>query len=259
MTDPSTADRSATAPPVVPAPRPGGTGGTPSSDGAPRPTAGDAPDDAASGTAAGGTASGTAENGRAPQDAAAASPATGTAGGTADGRRTRRAPTRRVVLLGVLVLLLLLTAAAAVHLYRTSTAWEDRAEEYRRAAEGLGTELATTRASLEGARAELEGVRTQLATANERIVELADEKAQLGDDREVQRQLVDYQERVSEAAGTVALALDQCVQGQNQLIGYMENAAQYDPVELERFGDEVQTLCQQATDANAALQRELSQ
>lgn len=153
---------------------------------------------------------------------------------------------------------MLLATAAAVYLYRTTTAWEDRAEEYRRAAEGLGGSLAATQAELEGARAELEGVRAQLATANERIVELADEKAQLGDDREVQRQLVDYQQRVSEAAGTVALALDQCVQGQDQLIGYLQNAAQYDPVELERFGQDVQTLCQQATDANAALQRELA-
>lgn len=260
MTDPSTADRSATAPPVVPAPRPGGTGGTPSSVADPRSATGTAPSGAAPDSPAGSTTpAGAAPDSTAGGAAPAGAAPDGPGGGTAAGAGTRRAPTRRVALLGALVLLLLLATGAAVHLYRTSTAWEDRAEEYRRAAEGLGTELATTRASLEGARAELEGVRTQLTTANERIVQLADEKAQLGDDREVQRQLVDYQERVSEAAGTVALALDQCVQGQNQLIGYMENAAQYDPVELERFGDEVQALCQQATDANAALQRELSQ
>ncbi len=159
----------------------------------------------------------------------------------------------------VLAVLLVVAVVAAVHLYRTSTAWRDRAGQYEATAQDLGTELATTRAELEGARGELEGVRSQLTTANERIVELADEKAQIGDDREVQRQLVDYQQRVSVAAGTVALALDRCVQGQNQLIGYLENAAQYDPVELERFGTEVQALCQTATDANAALQRELGQ
>ena len=171
----------------------------------------------------------------------------------------RRRSRWRAVVLALVVLLLLGALAAAVHLYRTTTAWQTRAADYERAAEELGATLATTQADLEGARAELEGVRTQLATANERIVQLADEKAQLGDDREVQRQLVDYQQRVSEAAGTVALALDQCVQGQDLLIGYLANAAQYDPVELERFGDDVQTLCQQATDANAQLQQELSQ
>lgn len=162
-----------------------------------------------------------------------------------------------MALVAVLVLLVLLATAAAVYLYRTTTAWEERAEEYRSAAEQLGGSLAATEADLEGARAELEGVRAQLATANQRILELADEKAQLGDDREVQRQLVDYQQRVSEAAGTVALALDQCIQGQDQLIGYLEDPSRYDPAELARFGDEVSALCQQATDANAALQREL--
>ena len=33
---------------------------------------------------------------------------------------------------------------------------------------------------------------------------------------------------------------------QNQLIGYMENAAQYDPAELEQFGADVQALCERA-------------
>ncbi|HWS59234.1 MAG TPA: hypothetical protein VN257_11890, partial [Actinotalea sp.] len=147
---------------------------------------------------------------------------------------------------------------AAGYLWHTSDAWQVRAEEYLRASQSLGAELATTRTDLLGARAELEAVRGQLATAQARIVELADEKAQLGDDREVQRQLVDYQERVTEAAGRVAGALDQCVQGQNQLIGYMANAEQYDPVELDQYATSVQELCQTATEANIALQRELA-
>lgn len=158
----------------------------------------------------------------------------------------------------VLVLLLGGAVYAGVYLYQTSQAWQERSEEYLRASQGLGEELATSETALAGARSELEAVRAQLATAQARIVELADEKAQLGDDREVQRQLVDYQQRISEAAGQVALALDQCVRGQNQLIGYMENAAQYDPAELEQFGADVQALCQAATDANAGLQRELA-
>ena len=144
-----------------------------------------------------------------------------------------------------------------MHLYRTTEAWEARSDEYEEVARDLGGELATTRGALAGSQAELEGVRSQLATARARIIELADEKAQLGDDREVQQQVVDYQERVTEAAGKVALALEQCVQGQNQLIGYLQDADQYDPAELERYGTDVQTVCQTATEANAALQREL--
>ena len=162
-----------------------------------------------------------------------------------------------VVVLVLLVLALLVAGGTAAQLYRTTVAWEDRADHYLATSLGLGEDLAGARAELEGVRAELDAVRTQLDTAQARIVELADEKARVTDDREVQRQLVDYQERVNEAAGRVALALDQCVQGQNQLIGYLEAAAQYDPAELNQYGLDVQALCQAATDANSALQREL--
>ncbi|EYR64811.1 hypothetical protein N866_04345 [Actinotalea ferrariae CF5-4] len=178
------------------------------------------------------------------------------------GRDERRRHRRRVATTAALVVLALALAASTVHLYRTSTAWEARAGAYLQDARGLGEDLASTRAALAGTESELEAVRAQLATAQGRIVELADEKAQIGDDREVQRQLVDYQERVSDAAGQVALALDQCVQGQGELIGYLENTvtgvAQYDPLELERFRTDVDELCQTATEANIALQRELS-
>lgn len=170
-----------------------------------------------------------------------------------------RAPRRGRVVVVVLVVLLAATGLLAGHLYRTTVAWQERSEVYLDASRDLGEELATTRDELSGAQSELDAVRTQLATAQERIVELADEKARLGDDREVQRQVADYQERVTEAAGRVALALDQCVRGQNQLIGYLQRADQYDPVELEQYGSDVQALCQAATEANTALQLELAQ
>ena len=155
-------------------------------------------------------------------------------------------------------MLLAAVTAAAVHLYRTSEAWEGRASEYLGAARVLGDDLAANRAELAGAQSELEAVRAQLTTAQERIVQLADEKARLGDDREVQSQLVDYQQRITDAAGRVALALDQCVQGQDKLIGYLKEADRYDPAELDQYGIDVQALCRTATEANTALQEELS-
>ncbi|WP_225754185.1 hypothetical protein [Actinotalea sp. Marseille-Q4924] len=217
----------------------------------------------------------------APQTPAAASPGAAASGATAaspeptggptpagetdpapTGRDERRRRRRRIATTTFLVLLVLALGASTVHLYRTSTAWQERADAYLADARGLGDELAATRAALAGTESELDGVRAQLATAQGRIVELADEKAQIGDDREVQRQLVDYQERVSDAAGQVALALDQCVQGQQELIGYLQDtvtdAARYDAAELERFRTDVEDLCQTATEANIALQRELS-
>lgn len=153
-------------------------------------------------------------------------------------------------------------ASATVYLYLSAQAWQDRAESYVGTSLDLGEDLAGTRSELAGATSELEAVRGQLSAATQRITELADEKAQLRDESEIQQLLVSYQERVSDAAGQVALALDLCVQGQNTLIGYQENmiagTADYDPGELETYRVEVQTLCDQATEANIALQRELA-
>lgn len=197
--------------------------------------------------------------------------------------RHRRRRIRRVLAVaGVVVLVAALgtTAALARHLWRTADAWQDRADRYERDASGLGQDLAVERADLAATRAELEAVRDQLAVAHERIIGLADEKAQLGDDNEVQKRLVDYQERVSDAAGTVALALDQCVQGQQQLIALMavppapktppatppatppptDPDAPQPPTEEEiaELRDVVDELCDAATEANIGLQLELS-
>ena len=163
----------------------------------------------------------------------------------------------------VVALLLLAMTGLAIYLFMSASGWRDQAKGYLGSSQELGGELAGTRNDLSGAQAELEAVRAQLATAQERIVELANEKAQLGDEWEITQQLVDYQERVSDAAGQVALALDQCVQGQQEFIGYLQRerestAPTYDPAELAKFETDVEALCQAASEANIALQLELS-
>jgi hypothetical protein len=175
--------------------------------------------------------------------------------------RRRRWFRRTVAVL--LVLLLLGLAALATYLFRSAQAWRDRAESYLDTSLDIGDELAGTQGQLSGSQAELEAVRAQLATTHQRIVELADEKNQALDDWEITQQLVDYQQRVSDAAGQVALALDQCVQGQQELIGYLQASAEpggpvYDPIVLAQFETDVEALCQAASEANIALQRELA-
>ncbi|CAN5373433.1 hypothetical protein BH11ACT1_BH11ACT1_26240 [soil metagenome] len=157
----------------------------------------------------------------------------------------------------VLSVLLALTLGLATYLLLTTRAYEHRSAEWEAAARTTGSDLTQARADLEATTSDLAATRDQLATAQVRIIELADEKAQLGDDRAIQRQLVDYQQRISTAAGKVATALSSCIDGQYKLIGYLENPSAYDQTDLARFRTDVQTVCGAATDANAALQREL--
>jgi hypothetical protein len=176
-------------------------------------------------------------------------------------RRTRRERAAVVALATLTVGL----AALTTYLWISATEWRDQADAYLRTAQQLGDELATTRSQLAGSQAELEAVRAQLSTAHSRIVQLADEKNQALDDWEITQQLVDYQQRVSEAAGGVALALDRCVQGQQELIGYLQQQADptvssppYDPEQLAQFESDVEFLCQEASKANISLQLELA-
>lgn len=170
----------------------------------------------------------------------------------------RRGPRVMTVVLAVLLVATLVGAGLVLsRMLTTNAAWQASAQEWETLARSTGEQLAATQADLDATQAELDAVGAQLATAQERITQLADEKAQLGDTTASQQQLADYQARVSQAAGQVATALASCVDGQQKLIGYLSNSSQYDAADLARFGTDVQTVCARATDANAALQREL--
>jgi hypothetical protein len=159
----------------------------------------------------------------------------------------------------VLAVLLLLVTVTTAYLWRTTLAWEDRADRWEAAAREQAAGAAALQTNLDGVSSELAASRDQLDTATARITQLADEKAQLGDENVVSQQYLDYQRRVSEAAGAVATALGQCIRSQAELIGYLEEPEAYDPADLERFAGDVQALCDEANDANEQLQQELTQ
>ncbi|WP_309135501.1 hypothetical protein [Cellulomonas sp.] len=193
---------------------------------------------------------------------AAAGWAPGAAGPTAAPPEPARSPgrPRRAVVLLTLALVGVLVAAGLVgaRLWTTTQQWERTAADWEALARSHGDQLAQTQAELEATTGDLQATREQLATAQTRITELADEKAQLGDTTAAQQQLADYQARVSQAAGNVATALANCVDGQETLIGYLEDASRWDAADLARFRAEVERVCGAATEANAALQRELA-
>jgi len=159
----------------------------------------------------------------------------------------------------VLGLLLLGAIGVGAYLWLTTVRWQDDSAAWELKARGYAEEVAELRAELDGVNAELVAAREQLATATQRITDLANEKAQLGDENVASQQYLDYQTRVSEAAGVVATALGQCTAAQSQLIGYLEDSEAYDPADLDRFAGEVSELCRQANEANDQLQRELTQ
>ncbi|WP_425954223.1 hypothetical protein [Xylanimonas sp. McL0601] len=168
------------------------------------------------------------------------------------------APRRRGV---VVVLAVLLVAALGLggYLWYAADRWHADSDAWQQQAHAQAQRVIELETRLEASTEELSSARDQLATATARITTLADEKAQLGDVNAAAQQYLDYQKRVSEAAGVVAQALGRCTAGQSQLITYLRSPDQYDAADLTRFAKEVDALCKQATDANTKLQQELQQ
>ncbi len=157
----------------------------------------------------------------------------------------------------VLALVLVATIAVGAYLWLTTVRWQHTSAEWEEKAHGYADEVASLRMQLDGANSELQAARDQLSAATARITDLANEKAQLGDENVASEQILNYQTQVSAAAATVASALGQCVSGQEQLVGYLKDADQYEPADLSRYEREVNALCADAEDANEALQKEL--
>jgi chromosome segregation ATPase len=156
-----------------------------------------------------------------------------------------------------LAVLLVVTIAVGAYLWVTTVRWQSTSAEWEEKAHEYAKEVATLRMQLDGANTELQAARDQLSTATARITDLANEKAQLGDENVASQQYLDYQTQVSAAAATVASALGQCVSGQEQLVGYLKDANQYEASDLNRYERQVGALCEDAEQANQALQREL--
>lgn len=116
----------------------------------------------------------------------------------------------------VLAILLVLTVAGGVYVTTLAQAWQDRAAEVDAIARDLGGDLAETRAELEETQGTLALVESQLDGAQEQIHELANTAAQFGDDREIQRQVVEYQAELFDAATGVTGTMGECISAQTE-------------------------------------------
>lgn len=181
----------------------------------------------------------------------------------------------------VLVIALVLALGAGVYSALLARAWEERAGEVDGVARGLGAELAETRGELEETRGTLASVEQQLDGAQEQIHELADAVARTGDDREVQRQVLEYQTELFDAAAGVTGAMSQCISDQYDYIEALEeeyvrvrdlaaededeeedseeetSSPEASPADLAPLRQALMSSCQEAADAHADLRQRL--
>ncbi|SDC73734.1 hypothetical protein SAMN05216410_2285 [Sanguibacter gelidistatuariae] len=168
--------------------------------------------------------------------------------------RRRRSPIA-VVLLSVLLVAAL---GAGAYLAVLSNQWHDRSAAWESESRMLGEKVANLTTDLSGITAELTLAREQLATAQTRITELADEKAQVGDDRENQKILASDIQAVAQEALKVSASLGDCIASQNTVLGYLTAPDTATPEVLQTSIDQANTVCMAAIDAYNSLQKDLA-
>lgn len=151
----------------------------------------------------------------------------------------------------VLVTIALLGACGlTAYLWYATDEW--RSEADRR--EALATDLADRRdelaAELDQTERDLRATEEQLLEVQDRLLTLAEERAQTGDELEFTRM-------IAQDVAEVAADLQSCVQGQDVLIGVLEQPELYDPEAVDRVVADVRTNCSEALERSGELQQRL--
>ena len=168
--------------------------------------------------------------------------------------RRRAAPAVAVVL----AVLLVATLGAGAYLAVLSNQWHDRSGQWESESRMLGEKVANLTTDLSGMTAELTLTREQLATAQTRITELADEKAQVGDDRENQKLLASDIQAVAQEALDVSASLGDCISAQNTVLTYLTTPDSATPEVMQAAVDQSNSVCTSAIADYKALQQDLA-
>ncbi len=155
------------------------------------------------------------------------------------------------ILLSIAIGLMLQTRSASVK-------WKQQVEDVKTQNYDLGKRLGDEQTQVVNLQGENDQIASQLKTAQQKVLDLADEKAQQGDNVEFYARQIDELTTALSTAKGVSNALDRCIEGNTQLIGYLHDPTNYDPVEIADFEASLKIKCDNAVAANVELQQILA-
>ena len=163
-----------------------------------------------------------------------------------------------IVITSLLAVFLIVTIGLLVKTRNSALQWERQVEDVKAQNYDLGVRLADEQTQVVTLQGQNDQVSSQLKTVQQKGLDLADEKAQQGDNVEFYAREIDNLTTALSTAKSVANALDRCIEGKTQLIGYMNEADKYDPIEIVDFEASLKIKCDNAIAANVELQRVLA-
>lgn len=167
-----------------------------------------------------------------------------------------------IVITAIGAILLAVAITLMFQARNASFKWQQQVEDIKAQNYDLGQRLADEQTQVVALQNENDQVASQLKTVQQKVLDLADEKAQQGDNVEFYARQIDELTTALSTAKGVANALDRCIEGQTQLVGYLKDAASptptYDPAEITAFEASLKIKCDNAVAANVDLQQVLS-
>jgi chromosome segregation ATPase len=156
-------------------------------------------------------------------------------------------------------LLLVVSVLLNRHLWMTTDDWEARSVALTDVNYELGEQLSREQQTTTQLESEIDLLSQQLATSNQRVVDLSASKASAEDESEYATQQIDQLTTSLSNASGVANALHRCVDGQQQLVTYLETPDNYEPEELADYAESVDQLCNAAERSSEQLREALAE
>ena len=179
-----------------------------------------------------------------------------------------------MLLSGVLGIMLVAALVIVGYLWNVNGKWQDQVSSLTTTGYDLGDRIAEHQKQIDQLDSANALLSDQIATAKDKVLTLSNEKAQWSDQTAYAQQQVDLLAGQIETSQTVIAQLGRCVEGEKQLAVYVAatvppadpvatpttapTVPTYTPAQVAEFRSSVESLCKAASDATAALQKEIT-
>lgn len=164
-----------------------------------------------------------------------------------------------MLLSGVLGIMLIAALVIVGYLWNVNGKWEAQVTSLTATGYELGDRIAAHQKTIEQINATNDLLTDQLATAKDRVLTLSNEKAQWSDQTAYAQQQVDLLTGQVGTAQDVVAQLGRCVEGEQQVLAYIDAGEEYTPEQIMEFRTSVDALCTAATSASATFQKSLTE
>jgi hypothetical protein len=158
----------------------------------------------------------------------------------------------------VLAVTTVLSLAAAVGATAAALQGRERAGGWMERAIAAERDVADERAKLAAATEASDAAAASARDLEARVGELANEKAVAGDEEASAVLAAERMQRIAQAYADVTATWASCVKAHEQLVPVLEKPQAYDAKDTIRFKKELEALCNDAEEADAALRAQLA-